>query len=79
MTILLRKILTKKQLWVAGVCGAIAHSTGQMAMAIAITATPGLIAYLPIMLIASMVSGAFTGFCAQFLVNRGNLWKITSA
>ena len=78
ITILLRKILTKKQLWVAGVCGAIAHSLGQMAMAVVLTGTPGLIAYLPIMIIASMVSGTFTGFCAQMLVNRGNLWKITS-
>ena len=77
-TIGLRKILTKKQLWVAGVCGAIAHSIGQMAMAITLLATPGLIAYLPVMIIASIISGAFTGFCAQFLVNRGNLWKITS-
>ena len=78
VTILLRKILTKKQLWVAGVCGAIAHSMGQMAMAVAITATPGLLAYLPIMIAASILSGAFTGFCAQLLVNRGDLWKITS-
>ena len=78
LTILLRKILTKKQLWIAGVCGAIAHSVGQMAMAVALTGTPGLIAYLPIMIIASMVSGTFTGFCAQMLVNRGSLWKITS-
>ena len=78
VTILLRKILTKKQLWVAGVCGAIAHSIGQMAMAVAITATPGLLAYLPIMIAASIVSGAFTDYCAQLLVNRGSLWKITS-
>ena len=78
VTIGLRKILTKKQLWVAGVCGAIAHSIGQMAMAITLLATPGLIAYLPVMIIASIISGTFTGFCAQFLVNRGNLWKITS-
>ena len=78
VTILLRKILTKKQLWVAGVCGAIAHSLGQMAMAVALLGTPGLIAYLPVMIVASILSGTFTGFCAQFLVNRGNLWKITS-
>ena len=78
VTIGLRKILTQKQLWVAGVCGAIAHSIGQMAMAIALLETPGLIAYLPIMIVASIISGTFTGFCAQFLVNRGNLWKITS-
>ena len=77
-TILLKKVLTKKQLWVAGVFGAIAHSIGQMAMAVTITATPGLLAYLPIMMAASIVSGTFTGLCAQHLVNRGSLWKITS-
>ncbi len=78
VTILLRKILTKKQLWIAGVCGAMAHCIGQMAMAVAITATPGLLAYLPIMIAASIFSGAFTGFCAQLLVNRGSIWKTIS-
>ena len=78
VTICLRKILTKKQLWVAGICGAIAHSVGQMVMAVTLTATPGLLAYLPIMIVASIISGTFTGLCAQFLVNRGSLWKITS-
>ena len=77
-TIGLRKLLTKKQLWVAGVCGAIAHSIGQMAMAVVITATPGLLAYLPVMIVASIISGSFTGLCAQFLVNRGSLWKTIS-
>ena len=78
VTILSRKILTKKQLWIAGILGAIAHSIGQMSMAIAITQTVGLIAYLPVMIAASIVSGTFTGLCAQYLVNRGNLWKIIS-
>ena len=75
VTIFLKKLLTKKQLWVAGVCGAIAHSIGQMAMAIALTATPTLALYLPVMIAISIVTGAFTGLCAQFLLNRGNLWK----
>lgn len=78
VTILLRKILTEKQLWVAGCLGAIAHSIGQMAMAIALTGTPGLAIYLPVMIAVSIVTGLFTGLCAQFLVNRGKLWKITS-
>ncbi len=78
VTILLRKILTKKQLWVAGALGAVAHSIGQMAMAITLTGTPGLIGYLPVMIAISIITGLFTGLCAQFLVNRGNLWKITS-
>lgn len=78
VTIFLRKILTKKQLWVAGVLGAIAHSIGQMAMAVALTSTPGLVVYLPVMIVVSILTGCFTGLCAQFLVNRGSLWKITS-
>lgn len=76
VTIGLRKILTRKQLWVAGALGAIAHSVGQMAMAVLLTGTPGLLAYLPIMVVCSIITGVFTGLCAQFLVNRGgNLWK----
>ena len=78
VTIGLRKILTKKQLWVAGALGAVAHSIGQMAMAVLLTGTPGLLAYLPVMIAVSIVTGTFTGLCAQFLVNRGNLWKIIS-
>ena len=78
MTILSRKFLTKKQLWVAGVLGAIAHSIGQMAMAVTLTGTPGLAVYLPVMIVVSIITGCFTGLCAQLLVNRGSLWKITS-
>ncbi len=78
VTILLKKLLTKKQLWVAGSLGAVAHSVGQMGMAILITGTPGLAVYLPVMISVSIVTGCFTGLCAQFLVNRGNLWKTIS-
>jgi len=78
VTIGLRKILKKNQLWVAGCFGAIAHSIGQMAMAMALLGTPSIIMYLPVMILISIVTGLFTGLCAQFLVNRGNLWKTIS-
>lgn len=79
VTLLLRKILTGKQLWVAGCLGAIAHSIGQMVMAIFISGTPSIAIYLPVMIACSIVTGLFTGLCAQILVNRGGkLWKITS-
>ena len=77
-TIGAKHILTQKQLWIAGVLGAIAHSIGQMTMAVAITQTLGLLAYLPVMIAVGILTGAFTGLCAQFLVERGSLWKITS-
>ena len=77
-TVLLKKFLKKDQLWVAGCLGAIAHSLGQMAAAILISATPSLIIYLPVMILCSILTGLFTGLCAQLLVNRGNdLWKTT--
>ena len=76
VTIGLRKVLSCQQLWVAGALSAIGHSIGQMAMAIAITATPALAAYLPVMIVCSVITGLFTGLCAQFLLNRGKeIWK----
>ena len=70
VTVLVRRVLTKKQIWIAGVLGAIAHSVGQMVVAVWVSGTPGLAAYLPVMILAGLVSGTFTGLCAQFLVER---------
>ncbi len=79
VTILLRRVLNKDRLWVAGCLGAMAHSVGQMAVAILVSGTPGLVIYLPVMLGCSILSGGFTGLCAQVLVNRGkDLWKTSS-
>ena len=69
-------MLHHNQLWVAGCLGAIAHSIGQMATAIALTGTPSLLVYLPIMIACSVVTGLFTGLCAQLILKRGkDLWK----
>ena len=76
VTIGLKKILKKNQLWVAGCAGAVAHSIGQMAVAVWVSGTLGLLAYLPILIAVSIVTGLFTGLCAQFLLNRGkDFWK----
>ena len=76
ITVISRRFLSHKQLWVAGTLGAVAHSIGQMVAAVLISATPGLILYLPMMLIISIITGCFTGLCAQLLLNRGEkIWK----
>ena len=76
ISILLRLVLSKKQIWIAGCIGAVAHSVGQMVMAVALTGTPSLVVYLPVMIVCSIITGCFTGLCAQILVNRGkDLWK----
>ncbi len=78
-TIGLKRLLKPTQLWIAGCFGAMAHSVGQMAAAILVSGTPGLLVYLPILMVCSIVTGCFTGLCAQVLVLRGKkLWKTTS-
>ena len=70
VTCLLRKLVTSRQLWVAGVLGGICHNVGQMAVAIAITQTPALAVYLPWLLLCGMATGLFTGLCARFLLEK---------
>lgn len=66
MTLILR-LLKENQLWVAGVIGGIAHNFGQMAVALAVTQTPALLAYFPVLVLCGILTGALTGLCAQLL------------
>ena len=68
--LILRKLLTEKQIWVCSVIGAVAHNIGQISVAIFITGTPALISYLPVLLVSGILAGLFTGLCAQFTVNK---------
>ena len=67
---LLRPVLPDRQLWVASVLGAMLHNLGQLLTAMAITQTPGLVAYLPVLLLSGMLTGLFTGIAAQALTKR---------
>ena len=75
LTILLKRVLKRDQLWAVGSLGAVAHSLGQMGMAVVMTGTVSILIYLPLMIAISVVTGFFTGLCAQLLLNRGKLWK----
>ena len=68
--LVLRRLVTQRQIWVCSVLGSIAHNIGQITVAILLTHTPGLIAYLPVLMISGILAGLFTGLCAQYLVNR---------
>ena len=68
--LLLRKIVTERQIWICSIFGAIAHNIGQILAAIVFTSTPGLMIYLPVLIISAILTGAFTGLCAQFLLQR---------
>ena len=63
---LVMRMLTKDHIWIMSIVGAVFHNIGQIIAAIAITSTPSLIAYLPILMISAVLTGVFTGLCAQY-------------
>jgi xanthine/uracil permease len=77
VAVAVKKILPEKQIWIAGILAALAHSVGQLLVAALIGGTPYILFYMPVMLVCSLFTGLFTGLCAQILVLRGKkLWKI---
>ncbi len=60
-------LLQKKLLFLTGASGGLAHNLGQLFTAWIITATPGVLAYLPFLVLSGIITGIFTGFCAHFL------------
>ncbi len=67
---LLRLMMTEKQMWACSAFGAVAHNIGQLAAAALLAGTWGVFAYLPILLVSGVITGLFTGLCAQFLLAR---------
>ena len=68
--LLLRRVLPEKQIWLCSVIGAMLHNIGQITAAVIIMLSFGVVAYLPILLVTGSLAGAFTGLCAQLLLNR---------
>ena len=68
--LVLRRLLTRRQIWVCSVIGACFHNLGQMAAAIWVAGTWQLVYYLPVLLVCGMLSGLFTGLAAQALHDR---------
>lgn len=70
MMLLMRKLVSVKQIWVCGVLGGIIHNLGQILAAMFILQTPVLFYYFPVLMIAGMITGMFTGTCTQLLITR---------
>ena len=68
--LIMRKFVTLRQIWVCSAVGAVFHNIGQILVAILITHTPGLIVYLPLLLVSGIIAGILTGLSAQFIVQR---------
>lgn len=65
---LLVGVFPENMLWVVSVLAALAHNAGQMLVAIAVTATPGIAVYMLILAASGVITGVFTGFASMFLI-----------
>lgn len=67
---LLKPIMKRSQIWIMSILGAIGHNAGQLAVAIAISGTAAMAWYAPVLLVAGIITGAFTGYLTQILLSH---------
>jgi len=67
---LVKRYVSDKQIWVCGAIGAVFHNVGQILAAVIVTGTPAIAAYLPILIIAGVITGVATGLVAQITLSR---------
>ena len=64
----LSKVLTRQQIWLCSPVAAVFHNIGQLTVAAGVLKSWAVMAYLPYLLLSGVVTGFFTGWCAQFLI-----------
>jgi heptaprenyl diphosphate synthase len=69
-----RRFVTERQIWVVSIFGAIGHNLGQLVVAAFVVGTASVFLHLPILLVSGILTGLFTGLCAQYLY--GHLKKL---
>ncbi len=67
---LLARIFPARQIWVVSVFGALAHNAGQLAVAVVILGGGAVLAYTPVLILAALIAGTFTGLATQAAVLR---------
>lgn len=66
----LLRVIPERQLWVVSMFGAMAHNLGQMLVARFVAGVAAIWYYLPVLLLSALVTGLFTGLCAQLVLKR---------
>ena len=64
------RLFPESRFWVISPISAITHNLGQIVLAVFITQTPELFVYFPVLVISGIITGAFTGICAQMTISR---------
>lgn len=60
------RLLQQKAVFLTGAMGGLTHNLGQLLVAFLLTATPGILSYLPFLVLSGILTGLFTGFTAAF-------------
>lgn len=63
------RFFPRNQVFVVSVISAVLHNVGQIAVA-ALMTSAGIFAYLPLLTVSGIITGLFTGLCAQFVLTR---------
>ena len=58
----------ESRMWMISIVAAVAHNIGQLLVCMLVVKTPGIIVYLPVLVISGIITGAFTGIAATYLV-----------
>ncbi len=64
--VLAHRLLQQHFLFLTSIIGALFHNMAQLFVAYLITAVPGVLVYLPFLLLSGIITGLFTGLCAHF-------------
>lgn len=67
---LINRILNGRAIFVTAAFGALFHNAGQLAVAIAVTRSTGVLLYAPYLAIAGIITGLITGLCAFFVLKK---------
>lgn len=59
------RLLRKRTVFLTGAVGGLTHNLGQLMAAFALTATPGVLSYLPFLVLSGILTGLFTGLTAS--------------
>ncbi len=67
---ILKRFLCEENIWAISVFGAFAHNLGQIIAAVIITSQLSIAYYFLFLIISSVITGVFTGICAQTAVKK---------
>lgn len=73
---LLVGIVPEKRLWALSALSAVAHNMGQLLACVLVVKTLGVFVYAPALIVSGVITGAFTGWGAMYLVRALRKMKL---